>query len=152
MEIRSNEQILTEYMQKHYSDEKLAALLAHAEDGKLSYFSCCCFIGVATADHALRGYGEYMTMEDPVGEDHYDRAYEFLEALDVEEAFGDLAVDRDEEDEEDADADKKRDAERRARLIPLIHAEIKRRDDLKSESPQVIENQILRGPKFSMIG
>ncbi|MCI0526562.1 MAG: hypothetical protein L0Y56_03795, partial [Nitrospira sp.] len=47
---------LRAYMQQHYSDEKLAALLAHARDGKLAYHSCCCFIGIATADHALRGF------------------------------------------------------------------------------------------------
>lgn len=43
---------IREFMQKHYTDERLAQLLAHAQDGKLSYWSCCCFIGIPTAVHS----------------------------------------------------------------------------------------------------
>src|SRR4051812_49852972 len=39
----------------NYTTERLAGYLAHAQDGKLFYTSCCCFIGGATAGHALRG-------------------------------------------------------------------------------------------------
>ncbi len=38
----------------NYTTERLTAYLAHAQDGKVFYSSCCCFIGGATADHALR--------------------------------------------------------------------------------------------------
>lgn len=136
MEIKSNEQILTEYMQNHYSDEKLAALLAHAEDDKLSYLSCCCFVGIPTADHALQG-----KLEDTSGEYpslHMFRARQTPEGLLADAAYCALGS---------------LDEDRRAKLIPLIKQEMKRRDDLKSESPQVIESQeILIGPRYSMIG
>lgn len=36
-----------------YSDERLAALQAHAQSGRLSYFCCCCFVGSLTATHPL---------------------------------------------------------------------------------------------------
>lgn len=46
---------IREYL-KLYPDDRLAALLAHAEDGKLAYHSCCCLVGAINADHALCGY------------------------------------------------------------------------------------------------
>lgn len=141
--MKSNEQILTEYMRQNYSDQKLAELLAFAEDGKLSYSSCCCFVGVPTANHSLMSMADAASASDC---DHYQSAIAIPEAPVAERAFRTLAVDSADGSSEE------RDAERRARLIPLIYAEIKRRDDLKSESPQVIENQILIGPRFSMIG
>jgi hypothetical protein len=39
---------------KKYSDERLAALLAHAQSGRLHFQSCCCFIGSINATHPLR--------------------------------------------------------------------------------------------------
>lgn len=54
-EQQQRKQHIRAFMQAHYTDERLAMLLAHARDGKLSYISCCCFIGIANADHALRG-------------------------------------------------------------------------------------------------
>src|SRR5258708_22634376 len=47
---------IVQFLQTAYTDENLAALLAHAQDEKLSFFSCCCLIGVTNAPHALRGY------------------------------------------------------------------------------------------------
>jgi hypothetical protein len=41
-------------MRNHYTDQQLAALLAHVRDGKFNYSSCCCFVGCVTADHALQ--------------------------------------------------------------------------------------------------
>jgi hypothetical protein len=45
-DLRQWKQALRAFMQQHYTDERLAMLLAHAESGKLSFTSCCCFIGV----------------------------------------------------------------------------------------------------------
>lgn len=42
------------YLAFNYSDEQLAALLAHAESGKLSMWSCCCLVGGANAPHPLQ--------------------------------------------------------------------------------------------------
>lgn len=124
----TNEKILTDFMRKHYTDEKLAALLAHAEDEKLSYFSCCCFIGVSTADHALRCFGEYVGSINNSGEDHYDTAYRTNDGDLADIAYCNLAA----TDEED---DLKADAERRERIIPLIKAEMNRRQCIR-ESKQ----------------
>jgi hypothetical protein len=44
-----------------YTDQSLAALRAHCEDGKLSFRTCCCFVGFPTANHAYQpgiGIGE----------------------------------------------------------------------------------------------
>lgn len=52
---KTYKQYIRDYMQAHYTDQRLAWLLAHARDGKLSFHSCCCFVGIPTADHALQG-------------------------------------------------------------------------------------------------
>jgi len=71
------------FMQAHYTDERLAQLLAHAQDGKLGFISCCCFVGIATADHALRGGDE------SIGE-HYGDAMEFVGAQEAEDSYNHL--------------------------------------------------------------
>jgi hypothetical protein len=106
---------IEKFLATAYSDEQLAALLAHAQDGKLSYRSCCCLIGVVTADHALKG--EYPKVfagwADGASIHHIFEArnqWEF--APQAESEFARLGRD---------------DAERRERLIPLIYAEMERR-------------------------
>jgi hypothetical protein len=99
---------------RHYDDERLAELLAHAEDGKLFYGSCCCFIGCLTADHPLR-HRESGPMTGSV--QHIYRAREIdsgsREKLGpAERAFMEIAG---------------TDAERRRLVIPLIRAEMRRR-------------------------
>ena len=80
---------IREFMRKHYTDERLAMLLAHARDGKLNFSSCCCFIGIATADHALRS-------EDLNGlsSKHLKLARELKGAEKAEIAFLELGLDR----------------------------------------------------------
>jgi hypothetical protein len=46
---------IVKFLQTAYTDEKLAALLAHAQDGKLAYRSCCCLIGFPSANHSALG-------------------------------------------------------------------------------------------------
>jgi hypothetical protein len=106
---------IEQFLREQYSDEKLAALLAHAEDGKLSFGSCCCFIGVATATHALQGYN-YIEAYGTSLEDHLKLARKLPFAHDAEDEF--LALGG-------------RDRERQKAIIPLIRAEIARRDSLK---------------------
>lgn len=112
----TNEQIISDFMQKHYTDERLAALLAHAEDGKLAFVSCCCFAGIPTANHALRG-------ENLSPSWLYDYEMEHAEPKDypwfgMSDSFAALGV---------------YDTERRAKLIPLIKAEVRRRGALQSQ-------------------
>ena len=95
------------YLQR-YLDAPLVALLEHAKDGNLSFHSCCCLVGALNADHALKPMG--------IWSDHYNqlgRSDELKLAAEIE--FKDLG---------DSDA------ERRQCIIPLIHAEIERREGL----------------------
>ena len=65
----------------HYTTERLTAFLAHAQDGKVFYSSCCCFIGGATADHALRSrcdmndYSHYQAAKNLPGADRAEAAF-----------------------------------------------------------------------------
>lgn len=108
------------FMQAHYSDERLAQLLAHAQDGKLAYASCCCFAGAATADHALKGKQEEYTQP------HYWRAMmQLAGAAAAGVAYAELCgvvryTNPDSADEV-----------RRRILIPMIRAEIRRRERAK---------------------
>ena len=110
---KSQKQELRRYL-RYYPDGRLAELLAHAEDGKLSYGSCCCFVGCLTADHPLR-HRDSGPMTGSV--QHIYRARELdggsRDKLGpAERAFMEIAS---------ADAD------RRRLVTPLIRAEQKRR-------------------------
>lgn len=115
-ELKANKQIIRQFMKVNYTDERLAMLLAHAQSGKLAYFSCCCFIGIPTADHALREtfdssvYESHIESSDLPNEDMADAAYCRL-ANPLTHNY-------------DTSADERR----RRRLIPIIKAEIRRRD------------------------
>src|SRR5438105_1390687 len=107
---------IVEFLQTAYTDENLAALLAHAQDEKLSFFSCCCLIGVTNAPHALRGYVPEFAQGRvlPAGSTHHQSVRLSSElAADAEEEFFFLGSS---------------DAERRKHMLPLIEAEIARRE------------------------
>ncbi len=112
------------FMRTHYTDERLAQLLAHAQDGKLAYVSCCCFIGIATADHSLRSSYPY----GKEGRDHLDISRNTLEgAGHAELAYSWLWHLNSEELTPEADTPVGRDAIRIRILIPMIRAEMRRR-------------------------
>jgi hypothetical protein len=124
---KRKKEAIRNFLRLHYSDEKLAALLAHARDGKLVYRSCCCILGAATADHALQsGYPRY-----PVKADHYGVACDLKGANSAEAAYGNLEGNYSGMDDEDADPI------RRRILIPMILAEFKRRAAVRQESPSL---------------
>lgn len=116
-------ELIRGFLRDHYGDEQLVAALAHARDGKLSYSSCCCLIGIPTADHALQGfnsgqmkyYGHLRRAQLLGGADEADRAFCQLGYV------GNF-------DEGRADA------LRRRRLIPILLGEIRRRSQLRQES------------------
>lgn len=119
--METNERIIANFLRPPseggaYTDEKLAALLAHCEDGRLSYASCCCFAGIPTATHALQG--ENFDQDNDHWDMPGDQAYW---AADI--AYSRLAND---------------DVARREKLIPLIRSEMNRRDSLRSQ-PEVSE-------------
>lgn len=98
-----------------YTDERLAMLLAHAEDGKLSFWSCCCLLGVANAPHALIG----KSMMSIAGYSHESLLRDAMPiATDAEDEFIEMGDDTD----------------RRAKLIPLIREEMERRNSLSTQN------------------
>lgn len=113
---QQRKQVIRRFMRDHYTDERLAQLLAHAQDGKLRYESCCCFIGIPTADHAL--------LSVMLG-DHSKTARETLSgAVEAEDAFLYLDI--------KPDGNEKR----RRILIPMIRAEQRRRAlTIESQEP-----------------
>ena len=119
------------FMERHFTDARLAALLAHAEDGKLSFFSCCCFIGTATATHPLRSRSRLIELGatlSPRGVPacmmpaHYGQASEMIGADEAEDEFFFLG-----ETEE----------ERRKAIIPIIRKEMKRREHVRQQQEDV---------------
>lgn len=103
---------IVKFLQTAYTDENLAALLAHAQDGKLSFYSCCCVAGIPSAGHALKESSEYDGGEH---EPYHPMSLPYPEcqlADRVSEEFRLLG---------------EGDVERRAAIIPLIRAEQDRR-------------------------
>jgi hypothetical protein len=117
----------------HFSDERLAALLAHAQDAKLAFYSCCCLVGSATADHALQPRRKYWG-EREQREPHYVRALELPGSDEAEWAFGHglLAGAR-------VWNEAARDALRRRRIIPILKAELRRRQHIRGLAPWRLE-------------
>lgn len=113
-ELKAGKQAIRGFMQVNYSDERLAMLLAHARDGKLLYVSCCCFIGIATADHALKSSGDEEAWW------HYEQAQRLTLAAEAEEAFYRMGL---------IGGDCFTFNQRRIRrLIPIVKAEMRRRE------------------------
>jgi hypothetical protein len=101
---------IRKFLAANYSNEKLAALLAHTESGRLSYNTCCCLVGIATADHALLGAFESDSL--PYEDSHVCRARKLPFAWEAEAEFRELGPDE----------------ARREALLPLIREEMARRD------------------------
>lgn len=123
MEFKEAKSHIRSFMQAHYSDERLAEVLAFCQDGKFGYVSCCCFIGAANAQHALRE--NYTPMEDG-SDSHLDQARMLDGGMLAEAAFFHLA-------DEAIGIDYH--ATRRRILIPMIRAEMRRRERVKILAP-----------------
>jgi len=82
-------------------------VLAHARAGKLAFNSCCCFIGCFTADHPLQAWSNNFDV-------HYHYARKLPGALGAEQAFLEIGRNDDEL--------------RRRRIIPILRAELRRRE------------------------
>lgn len=117
-ELRNIKTTLRNYL-KRYPADRLAALLAHAQEGKLSFLSCCCFIGVETADHALEGKHPGFVAVRP----HLHRAREIPGAREAEAAYCTLGAIG-----PGAAGDWTNDGYRRKIIIPMVRAEFRRRD------------------------
>jgi hypothetical protein len=115
------------FLRTAYTNERLAWLLAHARSGKLSYQSCCCLVGLPTADHALAGK---MSSQQISKSGHYWIGKAFLGAREAEWAYYRLGLVR------RARLDTS-DETRRRRLIPMVLAEIQRRASKKDRPARV---------------
>lgn len=131
-QVRQNRQAIRSFMRLNYSDERLAMLLAHTQSGRLDFTSCCCFIGIATADHALQGEGEFLSF------DHTNLARMLPLGGAAELAFLSLA------DELPEGTTEERNVVRRRRLIPIIKAEIRRRDRERQLTASLVERASTR--------
>jgi len=116
-QFKQYKQDMRAYLRTAYTDERLAMLLAHAQSGQLSYTSCCCFIGVATANHALRGRG----LNHPDIQ-HFHDAYAHPKAGAAMVGFAGIGY---------RGAFFDNDETRRRIVIPMIRAEMKRREMAK---------------------
>lgn len=117
IQLRRGKQAIRQFLRTAYSDERLVWLLAHARSNKLAYQSCCCLIGVATANHRLQGKSDV----NESFASHYHMARKFAGAREAEQAyweFGYVGGSR---------SASSNDEIRRRRLIPLILHEMRRR-------------------------
>lgn len=105
------------FLRTAYTDERLVWLLGHAKSGRLSYNSCCCLVGAATANHALQG--RVAARELP--HSHYALAKLMLGASAAEYAYRELGL-------IGPGRSCSVDEARRRRLIPMLKAELRRRE------------------------
>lgn len=131
-QLRHDKAIIRSYMRERYTDARLVMLLDHARSGKLAYRSCCCFIGITTADHELRGFM-------PFNPDLIEQEYPGLH-----QHYQDALARIDEEDNDNPENAYHRlgetDAMRICRLVPMILAEIKRRRMAGTDMlPEILE-------------
>lgn len=116
MKFKEAKVYIRQFMREHYSDERLSWLLAHAQSGRLSYNSCCCFIGIPNAPSAALATGIG-------GESHSSQHYNDVHGRpgywEAERGFIHLGSG---------------DRAKRRILIPMIRAEMKRREKLRVAS------------------
>lgn len=124
IQFRSRKRAIRQFLRAAYTDERLAWLLAHARSGKLTYQSCCCLIGTATADHPLRTKTD---VNQPVAQ-HYHLARRFIGAREAEQAYWEMGYSG------ASRAVQSSDELRRRRLIPMILAEMRRRARLNGNA------------------
>jgi hypothetical protein len=136
VQLRRGKHAIRQFLRTAYSDERLAWLLAHARGRKLAYQSCCCLIGVATADHALQGKSD---VNEPSA-NHYHLARKFLGAREAEQAyweFGYIGGSR---------STASSDELRRRRLIPMILGEMRRRHNERVAAMRELSTALVSSP------
>lgn len=115
--LRKQKNAIRQYLRTAYTDERLAWLLAHARSGKLAYQSCCCLIGIATADHALQAKAD---VNQPPST-HYHMARKFVGAREAEQAYWEMGYRGESRSLQSSDGIRQR------RLIPMILSEMRQR-------------------------
>jgi hypothetical protein len=105
--------VIREFMRRAYTDERLAMLLAHAQEGRLRHDSCCCLASLPFVKHTLIS-GWCRNPPECAQDEQYE--------VGVSYAFNRL-IDFSRTGDDDTD-----NAARRRILIPMIRAEMQRRD------------------------
>ena len=134
-ELRKSKQVIREWVRTHFSDEKLASVLAFNEDGKMGFRNPCgCLMGVTYSDRLhlnqdcrhehywrarredLAQTGRFASLLFPSGMGKTEKAYYFLGfSATFRNCFGDDEI-------------------RRRRFSALLRAEMRRRARLNSSS------------------
>jgi hypothetical protein len=137
-ELRNSKQIVRDWVRTHFSDQKLASVLAFNADGKMSFRNPCgCLMGVTYSErlhtghdcdrehywHArrkdlaqTRRFASFFTPSSRIGK--AEKAYNFLGfSASFTSCFGDDEV-------------------RRRRFAALLRAEMRRREHLRTVIPQ----------------
>jgi len=112
------------FLRTAYTDERLAWLLAHARSGRLVYYSCCCLVGVTTAEHPLAGRISPVELRNS---GHYALARTLLGASEAERDFYHLGLIA-------KQGRLSSDELRRRRLIPMVLAEQRRRSQVSARA------------------
>ena len=79
------------FLRTNYSDQHLLSLIAHMEDKKFDFYSCCCFIGIPTATHALQGKNNHYRSDSLEGL-HYQAARRLFGAIEAEQEVYGLVI------------------------------------------------------------
>jgi hypothetical protein len=117
LQLRRSKQAIRQFLRTAYTDERLTWLLAHARSHRLAYQSCCCLIGIATADHPLKAKADV----NEASASHYHFARRFVGAREAEQAYWELGY------LGGSRSTASSDELRRRRLIPVILREMRRR-------------------------
>ena len=115
--LRHSKRVIRGYLQTQYSDTNLTEILDHARSGGLAHYSCCCVAGLPFRQHAGLSGIETMLNHEPLYLD-------VLNGAAVSLAFSWLAG---------AEVIPDPDALRRLRIIPMVLAEIRRRNRMLPE-------------------
>lgn len=119
--LKEDKAIVREYLGRVYTDSDLAKALDHARSGKMSFVSCCCLIGIPTADHELQG------MNIANDHHHYIKVAFSKYAKAAEEAFFCTGFVHGRGVCAPSESIAGSEPLRRARIIPILKAEIRRR-------------------------
>ena len=122
---------------KQYPDQKLAELLAHAQDGKLAYYSCCCFTGAINAPHALQTDDYYGCGKEV---EHLFEARKIPGAKLAETAYASLRM---------VSTCESPDEVRRRLIIPLIKSEMKQREWARAKQQEPVLVSVRRNSHVS---
>lgn len=128
LKLREIKGVLRAFVVAHYSTERILQTIDHIRSGQMVYCSCCCFSGIATADHPLCGVNIAWSSS------HYKKSQELAGADLAEQMYYQLCDPNPIPIEDFNDDQSVRDR----RLLPILLAELRRR----SRNNQMIREEL----------